>query len=555
VRKGLADMILFYGAQDRAHSERLVLATSAPGRSTNRLDRVFRNCALLLALLLVAACGGGGGGSANAGGGISAGGAPVLRSVTITPANPTLILTSSLQLHVTGSFSDGTTSDLTASAFWTSSTSQVAFVNGGGALVAAGNGSTTITAAVGSVSASTIVTVQPAPVTLTFVHNFQAGEPGRPGGLLQASDGNFYGPAQGGPNQCRQPNTLPCGSLIMMTPGGAVTLFHAFGGSPTDGFLPGGLIQGADGALYGTTAGGGTHGAGTVFRIALDGTYATLYSFGASPTDGIVPGRLIQASDGNFYGLTASGGANHCDNIPQAGTNCGTLFKLTPGGVETVLYSFGASPSDGSEPTGLIQGSDGNFYGTTQNGGANACSNQGGTHDCGTVFKITPTGVETVLHSFGASLADGVAPSGPFLQASDGAFYGTTVAGGGLCAPTGCGTLFKITPAGDETILYTFRNVSPFDGDGPWSLIQARDGNFYGTTSSGGAFECSSCGTVFRVTPSGAETILYSFGPVDENPATPGGLIQGNDGAFYGLTADSGGPGKGAGTVFKLVLN
>ncbi|HEX5183375.1 MAG TPA: choice-of-anchor tandem repeat GloVer-containing protein [Allosphingosinicella sp.] len=551
-------MILFWGAGDRAFAQCATPAASAD-RLANRLGAAVRKAALFLLLFLVAACGGGDSGSPGGGPVISVGGPPVLRSVTITPANPVAILATGLQLHATGTYSDGTTSDLTTSVFWESSSSLIAIVRADGALTPAAIGSATITASINGVSTSTTLTVQAAPVTLTTLHDFRPGDPGQPdvpGAFIQASDGNFYGAAQGGPNQCRQPNTFPCGSIFKVTPSGQVTLFHAFGTSPTDGFSPAGLTQGSDGALYGTTDNGGTFGGGTVFRIALDGTYSTLYSFGASPTDGVVPGALIQANDGNLYGLTSSGGANHCDNIPQAGPNCGTVFRLTPGGVETVLYSFGASPSDGSEPTALIQAKDGNFYGTTLNGGANACGDPADTHSCGTVFKLTPAGVETILHSFGASLTDGVGAQGAFFQGSDGAFYGATASGGGACTPVGCGTVFRITATGDETVLYAFRNLSSSDGNGPWSLIQGKDGNFYGTTSSGGAFCDSLCGTVFRLTPSGDETVLYSFGPLNDKPAHPGQLIQGRDDAFYGITAFSGGgiTTTGFGTVYKLVL-
>ncbi|MEI9927873.1 MAG: choice-of-anchor tandem repeat GloVer-containing protein [Sphingomonas sp.] len=397
---------------------------------------------------------------------------------------------------------------------------------------------------------------------LTYLYSFgskpfDADQPNGP--LLQASDGNFYGTSRGGgTHSCRPPDNIPCGVVFKMTPGGDETVLYSFGASATDAYGPDApLIQGKDGALYGTTASGGTYGAGTAFRITFDGTYSVLYSFGASPSDGIVPvAALVEAGDGNFYGTTTSGGANHCRNIPQSGGNCGTIFKITPAGVETVLYSFGASPSDGVEPLGsLIQASDGNFYGTTIDGGANNCAS--GTNNCGTVFKITPAAAVTILHSFGTSGADGIAPQGPVTQGSDGALYGTTPSGGGgTCgSPYGCGTVFRITPAGVETILYAFAPTSQLDGAGPSPFIlQARDGGFYGTARSGGAYQCSSCGTAFRLTPSGVLTTLYSFGPVNERPNDPGaGLTLGRDGAFYGVTF-SGPIGSISGTVFKLAV-
>jgi uncharacterized repeat protein (TIGR03803 family) len=306
---------------------------------------------------------------------------------------------------------------------------------------------------------------------------------------------------------------------------------------------------------------GGAHGAGTVFKITADGVETVLYSFGASPSDGAVPAALIQGRDGNFYGTTASGGANYCDVIPGTGNNCGTVFEITPAGVETVLHSFGASASDGIEPMApLVQASDGNFYGTTVGGGVYTT----GVAGAGTVFKITPDGVETVMYSFGGAPSNGSAPQGstpqgPLIQASDGNLYGTTVEGGNYACRYGCGTVFRIDLNGTLSTLYSFAGYSfvgnsPSDGYGPAPfLIQGSDGNFYGTTISGGAFGPDLNGTAFRITPAGTETMLYSFGPLGTNPSDPGaGLIQASDGAFYGVTSYSR-PGAGTGTVFKLL--
>ncbi|MES2056068.1 MAG: choice-of-anchor tandem repeat GloVer-containing protein [Pseudomonadota bacterium] len=412
-------------------------------------------------------------------------------------------------------------------------------------------------------------TPTPAAVTVTYPHIFgiAVSDGGQPNGpLLQASDGNFYGTTRaGGNNRCNDLDNF-CGAIFRLTPSGDEAVLYSFGASMSDAYRPSGpLIQGRDGALYGLTANGGTHGAGTAFKITLNGAFTILYSFGASPSDGIVPiGGLTQGSDGDFYGATASGGANHCGQIPQSGSNCGTVFKISPSGVETVLYSFGASRSDGVTPNGsLVQGGDGNFYGTTVNGGANACSDSGATNNCGTVFRITPAGVLSVLYSFGASRADSIAPQGALIQGRDGAFYGTTASGGGgQCGFSfGCGTVFRMTSAGNVTILYAFAAISRSDGYGPSPfLIQARDGNFYGTTGSGGANASDLNGTVFRLTPSGVKTTLYSFGPLNTNPSNPvGGVIEATDGAFYGVTAYNGALGAvgnrmGTGAVFKLVV-
>ncbi len=402
----------------------------------------------------------------------------------------------------------------------------------------------------------------PAPATVTYLHSFQRlpSDGGQPNGpLLQANDGNFYGTTRaGGPNTCRPVLPIPCGVIFKVTPAGVETVLYAFGTSANDGYTPlGSLIQGQDGALYGTTSNGGIYGGGgTIFRITLGGAYSVLHSFGATPTDGITPtSGLIQARDGDFYGVTVSGGTNHCANIPQAGGNCGTVFKMASNGAVTILYSFGTSFSDGVTPNGpLLQASDGNFYGTTGNGGAN---------NYGTVFKITSAGIETVMRSLGAGFnpgflpTDAYAPQGALVQGSDGALFGTSVSGGGgSCGNTfSCGTVFRITLAGDYSILYAFATSSTKSGHGPSPyLIQGRDGNFYGTTYSGGDTLGTPDGTVFRLTPSGIHTTLYSFGPLNDAPSHPEtGVIQGSDGALYGTTFYSR-QFDGSGTVFRLSL-
>lgn len=398
---------------------------------------------------------------------------------------------------------------------------------------------------------------------MTFLHQFRAdlGDGAWPNGpLLQASDGNFYGTTRsGGTQDCRPADPVSCGLIFKMTPDGTESVFYKFGSVTNDGYTPGGpLMQGADGALYGLTSNGGEYGGGgTAFKITLDGAYTVLHSFGGTPEDGIVPvGGLIQATDGNFYGVTASGGANHCFQIPQDGPNCGTVFRMTPSGETTILYSFGTSISDGVLPNGsLIQASDGNFYGTTLNGGANACTLSNGTNNCGTLFRMTPSGDVTILHHFGPSVQDAIAPLGGLIQGTDGALYGTTLSGGGgnCGALFSCGTVFRITLAGDLSILHAFAVNSREDGDGPSRLIQARDGNFYGTTGSGGANTGDLNGTAYRLTPAGVLTTLYSFGPLNIGASNPvHGLVEANDGAFYGTTTYADG-GAGVGSVFKLV--
>ena len=273
-------------------------------------------------------------------------------------------------------------------------------------------------------------------------------------------------------------------------------------------------------------------------------SFTSLMSFDG--TDGASPnGTLIQGLDGNFYGTTQGGGPTLDVCFFNFGDGCGTVYKITPSGALTTLYNFcsEANCTDGANPmASLVLGFDGNFYGTTSAGGANGV---------GTVFKITPGGMLTTLHSFTG--ADGGQPMGALMQATDGTFYGTTSTGGpgsALCPPwyypTTCGTVFKITPEGTLTSLHNFCvGTTCTDGGSPRAeLIQATDGNFYGTTYAGGANnDCGyqSCGTVFRLTPSGELTTLYSFCSIGapycfdgSNPST--GLVQGADGNLYGTS-------------------
>lgn len=305
-----------------------------------------------------------------------------------------------------------------------------------------------------------------------------------------------------------------------------------------DGSLPYymSLVQGPDGNLYGTTLSGGAHGWGTVFKLTPSGVLSTLYSFCARPgcPDGSGPSAgLALGADGNFYGTATFGGAY----------GGGTVFKITPAGAFTTLHSFHYSV-DGQEPLdALVQGSDGNFYGTTYAFGPN---------NWGTVFKITPQGTLTTLYSFcvQANCADGSTPVGGLVEGSDGNFYGTTLlgGGGGSCSSgEGCGTVFKITPEGTLTTLYKFGSYP--DGADPYAaLIQGGDGNFYGTTAGGGA---GGAGTVFEITPEGALTTLHSFG-VSDGAGPIAGLVQATDGNFYGTTDGGGSGNPGFGTVFSI---
>jgi uncharacterized repeat protein (TIGR03803 family) len=341
-------------------------------------------------------------------------------------------------------------------------------------------------------------------------------------GLIKASDGNFYGTTnQGGAHSD--------GSVFRITPAGVLTTIYSFCSKSacSDGANPvGGLIQATDGNLYGTTE------LGTVFKITLSGTLTTLGGTGGqSPMAGLIQGR-----DGNFYGTTARGGVNICTLRPGYRVSCGTVFKITPGGQVTTLASL--DQANGCLPSApLIQASDGNFYGTTPK-----C---GGTYPgLGTIFKVTPTGTVTVLHSFDG--ADGELCYAGLVQGTDGNLYGTTSFGGGNANYSG--TVFKITLSGQFATLHSFDGSDGSGADA--ALIQANDGNFYGTTS---GFGSTNLGTVFKITPGGALTLLHTFDGTD-GQLSYAPLVQGANGDLYGTTEFGANTAcsEGCGTIFRV---
>jgi uncharacterized repeat protein (TIGR03803 family) len=360
--------------------------------------------------------------------------------------------------------------------------------------------------------------------------------------LIQATNGDYFGTTFYG-------GEYSGGTVFKVTSSGALTTIYDFCSESdcSDGKeLLGGLVEATNGALYGTTIYGGVNtctiygqstSCGTIFKITLGGKLTTLDSFDG--TNGALPySAMIQAGDGDLYGTTGSGGAY----------NYGTVFKMTLAGQLTTLYSFCAVSGcpDGNSPQALLQGSDGNFYGTTLGGGANRA---------GTVFKITPAGTLTTLYSFcsQSGCSDGYGSYSGLVQGSNGNFYGTTSAGGIGTVPScdesggsGYGTIFEITPSGVLTTLHSFKNS---DGSTPDSgVVQATDGNFYGTTACGGA---DGAGTIFQMTAEGVVTTLYSFaGPAALGAGVQGGLLQATNGTFYGTTPTGGADGDG--TVFSL---
>jgi uncharacterized repeat protein (TIGR03803 family) len=316
--------------------------------------------------------------------------------------------------------------------------------------------------------------------------------------------------------------------------GAALTLFtltnlYSFSGGP-DGANPNALVPGANGLFYGTTQNGGTNGYGTIFQLQLapNGAPTNLYSFtgagdGAFPVAGLVPG-----ADGNFYGTASVGGT---------GGDWGTIFKITPGGTFSSIYSFTGVADGGFPYAELAQGTDGNFYGTTLEGGI--------SKGWGTVFEITPDGLLNSLHSFTGG-ADGGSPEAALVQGVDGRLYGTTSEGG-----TGSGTVFAISTNGALVTLYSFTGDS--DGGFPYAgVIQAGDRNLYGTTAYGGQY---GNGTIFKITTNGALTTLYSFTGGSDGSSPVAALIQASDGNLYGTTAYGGGAYGGDGTVFQITTN
>jgi uncharacterized repeat protein (TIGR03803 family) len=317
------------------------------------------------------------------------------------------------------------------------------------------------------------------------------------------------------------------------------TVIHTFTGTP-DGTAPAaGLTLGPKGTLFGTAEYGGTFGEGTVFTMNRQGKVKVVYSFCqlANCADGAVPfGSVTLDDSGNIYGTTFT-----ADIYLY-----GAVFKIDPKGNESVLHTFnGPATGDGANPGGtLLLDVEGNLYGTTEGGGLLCLQASFG---CGTVFKIDAGGNETILYSFTGG-ADGGIPGAGLIHDADWNLYGTSYVGGA----GGCGTVYKIARDATETVLYSF-NCSNGDGWGPLSgLISDRQGKLYGTTGFGGSF---GQGTVFKVTPSGAESVLYSFAGGTTDGCMPfyGSLIWDESGNLYGTTVFCGANNEG--TIFRLDPN
>lgn len=354
--------------------------------------------------------------------------------------------------------------------------------------------------------------------TFTVLANFKPDPHGSPGGdFLQATDGNFYGYTCA---TCKNVDRPPdYGTVFRITPSGAVTTVYTFCtlAGCQDGYVPtGALIQGTDGNFYGGTTYGGANGHGTFFQLTLEGVLTTLYNFCSLPNcaDGHGVNALVQGTDGDFYCVTSSE----------------TFVKITVSGTLTTLHHF--TRAEGNGLTSLIEGTDGSFYGVARYGGTSTSAG-------GTIFKVTSGGKETTLYNFCATdCADGYLPYS-VVQGTDGNFYGSTTRGGGAAFPGGYGTAFQMTPSGVLTTLHTFCQAACTDGEAPGPLVEATDGNFYGdagiSLEEGSALDGL---TIFQVTPGGAFTTLYTTSS-SAGISGVNGMVQGTDGSFYGITLEA----------------
>jgi uncharacterized repeat protein (TIGR03803 family) len=403
-------------------------------------------------------------------------------------------------------------------------------------------------------------TASPFVTLYTFTGGADGGQPDA--GLIQDAAGNFYGTTEFG-------GAANFGVVFKLDTTGKEAVLYSFEGGADGAHPRAGLVQDSEGNLYGTTFEGGvgpchqqspnSRGAtpttcGTVFKVDSFGKESILHSFTGEP-DGANPSAgLAMDAIGGLYGTTSYGGT----------LGFGTVFKLDTSGKESVLHSF--TSWDGAIPSaGLIQDAEGNLYGTTF---------RGGTSNLGTVFKLDTTGTETVLYSFMGG-TDGAHPSAGLVRDATGNLYGTTVAGAELCFIIGytpptpstfeyCGIVFKLDPVGKETLLHKF--TGPPDGAIPHAgLIVDAAGNLYGTTYEGGTGGCFiaagygpeflGCGSVFKLDPTGMETLLYSFpGASGSNWGPTSSLTLDAAGNLYGTTSQGGGVcgGLGCGGVFKL---
>jgi uncharacterized repeat protein (TIGR03803 family) len=358
--------------------------------------------------------------------------------------------------------------------------------------------------------------------TYTVLHRFTGADgqsPSEYGHLIGDSAGDIYGTTVSG-------GASGAGVVFKLNKTTGETVLHSFTGGADGGLPQDGLIRDSAGNLYGTTSAGGESDGGVVFKVDTTGTETVLYNFKIGRGGAVPYTSLIQDSEGNLYGTTTRGGASRS----------GVVFKLNTTGTETPLYSF-TGGADGENPySDLIPDSEGNLYGTTVGGGVSIW---------GVVFKLDKTGTETVLHSFTGG-ADGGFPLAGVIRDSEGDLYGTTQSAGISLA----GVVFKLDPTGTETVLYAFTGGA--DGAYPLGgLIRDSAGNLYGTASGGGA---SRQGVVFKLDPTGTETVLYNFTGGADGGFPQAGLTLDSAGNLYGTTyyGGSGPVASGHGVVFMI---
>jgi uncharacterized repeat protein (TIGR03803 family) len=366
----------------------------------------------------------------------------------------------------------------------------------------------------------------------TILHNFGSAIDGSaPSGLTRDKAGNLYGTARGG--------TYSHGLVFKLNPTGKETVLYNFR-ETGDGEGPcGGLIRDVAGNLYGTTYGGGKYFFGTLFELDKYRVETILHHFSDGHNDGAQPcARLIRDAEGNLYGTAPSGGNSSCLR-----GGCGVVFKLGGSRKEVALHIFAGTPDGAVPAAGLIRDKAGNLYGTTVEGGnTNKC-----TRGCGTVFKLSPSATETVLYRF-VGFPDAQYPSGGLIRDAVGNLYGVTGAGGD--PNCNCGVVFKLDMTGTLTVLYSFKGGS--DGADPaGNLVRDMAGNLYGVTANGGNPNGQGVGTVFKLDPSGVETVLHSFVGAPTDGANPSaGLVRDSAGNLYGTTGAGGT--KDSGIAFKL---
>lgn len=374
--------------------------------------------------------------------------------------------------------------------------------------------------------------VQPA---YSLLYSFKGKYDGRDphAGPLVRIKGTLYGTTEYGGGICH--GRCLGGTVFAITPSGSESILHSFEVGSDDGKNPRAGVIDVAGTLYGTTVHGGTApcGCGTVFKVTRSGAESVLHSFTGEP-DGMGPEYGLAAVNGTIYGTTANGGT-HDD---------GTVFAITSSGTETVLHSFAGAP-DGAHPKGSLININGTLYGTTFYGGANC-----GSSGCGTIYTIAPSGAESVFYSFKGGSGDGAYPTQEALLDINGTLYGTTKRGG----THNRGTVFSIATSGPEYVLHSFGGSG--DGIYPYGGLIDVNGTLYGITSNGGSVSCGvrygnvhGCGTVFSITTSGEETVLHSFGAPKDGTYPYSGLINVN-GTLFGTTTAGGA--HNAGSVFTI---